>query len=118
MWFYSFITTCCNQQLYAKCHKKCSLDLNVLHANNCKSNGPKDYVLRGCLYVLIRSSLKNYTSNKKFQEKISVGRKRIFKKLSVLFFSVTVNVNKQKRLQALWKMLQPSKHWGKVVLIK
>ena len=50
------------------------------------------------------------------QEKISAGRKRIFKKLSLLFFGVNVNVYKQISLQALWKMLQPLKHWWKIGL--
>ena len=50
------------------------------------------------------------------QEKISVGRKRIFKKLSLLFFGVNINVYKRTSLQALWRMLQPLKHWRKVVL--
>ena len=50
------------------------------------------------------------------QKKISVGKKRIFKKLSLLFFDVNINVYKQISLQALWKMLQLLKHWRKVVL--
>ena len=50
------------------------------------------------------------------QEKISVGRKRIFKKLSQLFFGVNFNVYERTSLQALCKMLQPLKHWRKVVV--
>lgn len=29
MWFYSFITSCCNQHLLLECHKKCFPDQNV-----------------------------------------------------------------------------------------
>ena len=50
------------------------------------------------------------------QEKISVARKRIFKKLSLLFFGLNVNIYTRTSLQVLWKMLQPLKHWRKVVL--
>ena len=35
------------------------------------------------------------------QEKISLGRKRVFKKISLLFFGVNVNVLKQTSLQSL-----------------
>ena len=51
------------------------------------------------------------------QEKISVGRKRIFKKISLLFFGVNVNVLNRTSLKALWNMLQPLKHWRRVVLM-
>ena len=44
------------------------------------------------------------------QEKISVGRKRIFKKISLLFFDVNVNILKRTSLQILRTMLQPLKH--------
>ena len=44
------------------------------------------------------------------QEKISVGRKRIFKKISLLFFGVNVNVLIRTNLQTLWNMLQPLRY--------
>ena len=49
------------------------------------------------------------------QKKISVGRKRILKNTSSLFFGVNVKVLKRTSLQALWDMLQPLKHWRRVV---
>ena len=51
------------------------------------------------------------------QERISVGRKIIFKKISLLFFGVNVNVLKWTSLQALWNMLQALKHQRRVVPI-
>ena len=50
------------------------------------------------------------------QANIPVWRKSVFKKISLLFFSVIVNVIKWTSLQALWNMLQPLKHWRRVVL--
>ena len=50
------------------------------------------------------------------QKKISIGKKRISKNISLLFLEVNVNVRKRTSLQALWNMLQPLKHWRKVVL--
>ena len=50
------------------------------------------------------------------QEKTFVGRKRILKNISLLFFGVNVNIIKRTSLQPLWNMLQPLKHWRRVVL--
>ena len=62
------------------------------------------------LSFTICNTLNNKRKRKNLkQEKISFKRKGIFKKLPLLFFSVSVNVYKQKRLQLLWKMLQPFK---------
>ena len=63
-----------------------------------------------------------YTNNRgkwqnvKQKKRISVGKKRILKNISLLFFGVNVNVLKRTSLQALWNMLQPLKHWRRVVL--
>ena len=63
-----------------------------------------------------------YTNNKgkwqnlKQKKKSSVKKKRILKNTSLLFFGVNVNVLKRTRLQALWNMLQPLKHWRRLVL--
>ena len=50
------------------------------------------------------------------QKKISAGKKRILKNISLFFFGANVNVLKRTSLQALWNMLQPLKHWRRVVL--
>ena len=50
------------------------------------------------------------------KKKNPVGKKRILRDISLLFFRVNVNVLKQTSLQALWNMLQPLKHWESVVL--
>ena len=51
------------------------------------------------------------------QEKISAGRKIIFKKISLLFFGVNLNVLEQTSLQALWNMSQLLKHWPRVLVL-
>ena len=50
------------------------------------------------------------------KKKNPVGKKRILRDISLLFFRVNVNVLKQTSLQALWNMLQSLRHWRRVVL--
>ena len=55
-------------------------------------------------------------SDKILIKKIPVGRKKILRNISLLFFGVNVNVLKRTSLQALWNMLQSLRHWRRVVL--
>ena len=62
-------------------------------------------------YTNKRGKWHNIKHKKKF-----FWEKKNFKKYSLLFFGVNVNVLKLSSLQALWNMLQPLKHWRRVVL--
>ena len=50
------------------------------------------------------------------KKKNPVGKKRILRDISLLFFRVNVNVLKQTSLQALWNMLQSLKNRRRLVL--
>ena len=53
---------------------------------------------------------------KQKKKKNSVRKKWILKNILLFFFGLNVNVLKQTSLQALWNMLQPLKHWERIVL--
>ena len=62
-------------------------------------------------YINNRKKRQNVKQKKKF-----CREKKNFKKYFITFLRRNVNIFKRTSLQALWNMLQPLKHWRRVVL--
>ena len=79
----------------------------------------KWHVNNFCGYLALNTLSLSFTIYKqqgKVKKCYAKKKKRILKNILLLSFGVNVNVLKRSSLQTLWNMLQPLKHWRRVIL--